>query len=69
MRTHGNSCEADTGHDYDCGTATQLAKLTAFAEAVRDEFTCTVDRDHPATEDHVQDCWHHAACEALEPPK
>lgn len=66
---HADWCEGDTGHDYDCGTATKLAKLTAFAEAVRDEFKCTEDGDQPRTADHLSGCWHCVALDALETPR
>jgi hypothetical protein len=68
MKSHADWCEADTGHDLDCSTATRLARLTAFAEAVRDEFACTIDRDNPRSDDHVDDCLYCYAVQSLEPP-
>lgn len=68
-RSHSPTCEADGAHDGDCATATELARLRAFAEAVRDEIGCS-DDNRPAyyaeAEDHVDDCWHCAALQALE---
>jgi hypothetical protein len=65
---HSSFCQADTGHTLDCATATELARLRAFAEAVRDEWQCTlageVVEEMPA--DHVDDCWHCYATQALE---
>jgi hypothetical protein len=61
--THSTSCEADTGHALDCATATELARLRAFAEQVRDEFSC-VGLMPDGT--HVDDCWHCGAAQALE---
>jgi hypothetical protein len=69
VKTHADFCEAETDHECDCATATELARLRSFAQAVRDEFTCNVDRDHPRTEEHVDDCLHCAAVEALESPR
>ena len=63
---HVDTCEADLGHTGDCATATELAKLRAFAEAVRDEWECFLADDTPVPDDHVDDCWHHAALQALE---
>lgn len=59
---HADWCEADSGHLYYCGTATEMARLRAFAESMRDEFTC----DEPADECDPDDCLHHAALAALE---
>jgi hypothetical protein len=65
--THVGECEAEPGHALDCATATRLARLTAFAEAVRDEIDCVGhDGDEEGTE-HVDDCWHCGAEQALEP--
>jgi hypothetical protein len=65
-REHEPFCDADGAHPGDCKTAVRLARLTAFAEAVRDEVECT-DEDGcaAAREDHVDDCWHCYAEQAL----
>ena len=70
MRTHPDWCEGAPDHDDACATATELARLRAFAEIVRDEFHCsTPDVPEDALpEDHVDDCWHHLALQALENP-
>jgi hypothetical protein len=69
--THTDSCEAEPGHPWDCATATELCRLRAFAEAVRDEFMCgaesTPEGDIPP--DHVDDCWRCYAVQALERAK
>lgn len=64
---HEPWCEGDGAHPGDCKTATRLARLTAFAEAVRDEFECSGELpEFPATiENHVGDCWHCYAERAL----
>jgi hypothetical protein len=65
-RHHADTCEAEADHDDSCQTATELARLRAFAEAVRDEFRCDIEGcggDEP--EDHVDDCWSCAAAQAL----
>lgn len=70
--THSSFCEADTGHALDCATATELAKLRAFAEAVRDEFDCETDKyvsGDPGGCGDVDDCWHCYAAAVLEPAK
>jgi hypothetical protein len=64
-RQHADWCEADTGHEYDCSTATRLFRLTALAEAVRDELTCNSKEDAVLCGD-VDDCWHCFARQALE---
>jgi hypothetical protein len=64
--THSSFCQADTGHTLDCATATELARLRAFAETVAEEFACFLPEDTPAPDDHLDDCWHHAALQALE---
>jgi hypothetical protein len=66
-RHHADTCEAEADHDDSCGTATELARLRAFAEAVRDEFPCFDDGDPAlvAKDDHVDDCWHCYALQAL----
>lgn len=71
MRTHADWCEADHNHLHDCEIATELARLRAFAEAVRDEFTCTTpDAEEDAlSEEHNEECWHHAALAALGRPR
>ena len=65
-RTHADTCEAEADHDASCGTATELARLRAFAEALRDEIECIGhDGDEEGTE-HADDCWHCGAVRALE---
>ncbi|TAL08248.1 MAG: hypothetical protein EPO02_13370 [Nitrospirae bacterium] len=64
---HEEWCEAEQGHEHDCKTATQMARLRALAESLQAEFTCHVEVEDQS-EDHVDDCWHCAATEALEPP-
>lgn len=73
-RHHADTCEADTGHDNDCGTASELARLRAFAEAVRDDVGCAghipvvTDDDEAMAQqlaDHLADCLHCAALQAL----
>jgi hypothetical protein len=69
--THADNCQADTGHTLDCATATELAKLRAFAEAVRDEWECpektpSDGEDYPDGCGDVDDCWHCYAAQALE---
>lgn len=66
-RSHEPWCEGDGAHPGDCKSATRLARLTAFAESVRDEFECT-DHDDVDREAHVDDCWHCYAQQALEKP-
>lgn len=69
MTRHADYCEAERDHDHSCGTATELARLRAFAEAVRDEIACIGhDGDEEGTE-HVDDCWHCGAEAALETPR
>jgi hypothetical protein len=64
--THSSFCQADTGHTLDCATASELARLRAFAEAVRDEWQCNWADDEPRPDDHIDDCWHCYAAQALE---
>jgi uncharacterized membrane protein len=64
---HAGFCEAEQGHAQDCATATRLARLQAFAEAVRDEFQCTAQQDDLDDATHLTDCWQCAALQALEP--
>lgn len=73
--THSPTCEADGAHDGDCATATELGRLRAFAEAVRDEVACSGftpapgdDRESAALahDQHLDDCLHCAALQALE---
>jgi hypothetical protein len=64
-------CEAEADHPHDCSLATELARLRAFAEAVREEFECTSPGPLPdhitdSMADHVDDCLHCAATQALE---
>lgn len=64
-REHTEDCEAETDHPLDCATAaTRLAKLTALAQAVRDEVEC------PSCGgcDDLSPCLHCAAERALEVP-
>jgi nucleoside-diphosphate-sugar epimerase len=68
MSSHAEWCEAESDHAYNCATATELARLRSFAEAVRDEFECDAPEAEVADPDHVQDCWHHAAADALRKP-
>jgi hypothetical protein len=63
---HTDSCEAEPGHTGDCATATELARLRAFAEAVRDEWDCFLPEGAAVPEDHTDDCWRCAAEQALE---
>jgi hypothetical protein len=79
-RVHTIACDADGPHaPLDCATASELARLRAFAEAVRDEFTCLgapvgptddVPLSNEVIDDlqaaHRDDCWHCAAEQALE---
>lgn len=73
-RHHADTCEADTGHDNDCGTATELVRLRAFAEAVRDDVGCAGYDDYGNQNEvvqadllaaHLDDCLHCAALQAL----
>lgn len=77
---HADYCEAEPGHALDCATATRLARLTAFAEAVRDEIHCdglpivlagAEGLNDQARADleaaHRDDCFHCYALQALEP--
>jgi hypothetical protein len=69
---HQDFCEAEVGHDYDCVTATRLARLRAFAEDVQAELACTAPdatADEKLTDEHLTDCWHCAAGRALERPR
>jgi hypothetical protein len=81
-RAHTDWCEAEADHPHDCATATQLARLRAFAEAVRDEVHCNGlpvvtggivglgEQDRADLEAaHRDDCFHCAAVQALEPPR
>jgi hypothetical protein len=68
-RVHADWCDAEVTHDGGCGAATQLAQLVAFAQTVRDEFTCTepdADSKRRYSEDHLSDCWSCQAEHALE---
>jgi hypothetical protein len=71
-RAHAAMCEAEADHPHDCSLATELARLRAFAEAVRDDFSCMVKDaardDAPDAEGcgDVDDCWHCYAVQALE---
>lgn len=67
---HEPWCDADGAHAGDCRTAVRLARLQAFAEAVRDEFHCTAAGGDASRFDdgHVDDCWHCYAEQALEAP-
>jgi hypothetical protein len=69
MTAHMDWCEADTGHDYGCATATELAKLRAFAQAVRDEIECIGHGGDEEGTEHADDCWHCGAADALEVPR
>jgi hypothetical protein len=60
-RHHADTCEAEADHDYDCGTMTELARLRAFAEMIRDEIGCVCRHQQDA-----DDCFHCAAEQALE---
>jgi hypothetical protein len=60
---HADTCEAEADHPHDCATASELARLRAFAEAVRDEVACS---GPDLRADHVDDCLHCAAVQALE---
>lgn len=63
---HADWCEAERDHVGSCATATELGRLRAFAEAVRDEWECYRDSDElPLPDDHVDDCWHCDALQAL----
>lgn len=77
-RHHADTCEAKSDHDHDCGTATDLVRLRAFAEMVRDEVHCdgfpTVlagaeemgdELRADALAAHRDDCFHCAALMAL----
>jgi hypothetical protein len=64
-RRHAAWCEAEAGHDHDCAPATELARLRAFATAVRDEFVCVLEGEE-RPEDHVDDCWRCYAEQAME---
>jgi hypothetical protein len=66
-RLHNDTCEAEVGHLNDCATATELARLRAFAEAVRDDFDCMAKDDAPDAEGcgDVDACWHCYALQAL----
>jgi hypothetical protein len=72
-RRHAYGCEAERDHRHDCATATALLRLHSFAQTVLDEFECTLERHMLEGEklpaDHVDDCWHCAARQALEPMK
>jgi hypothetical protein len=72
-RLHADTCEAEADHPHDCAAATELARLRAFAEAVRDEFACIgrgkaecIGLDGDEGSGHVDDCWHCGAEQALE---
>lgn len=61
---HADFCEAEFPHDLDdCAMATELARLRAFAEGMREEFPCTLESVDAV--DHADDCVHCAATEAL----
>ena len=67
MTRHTLACDHDGAHPgLDCATATELARLRAFAEAVRDEFTCLGPLEARVADDHTDDCLHCAAEQALE---
>jgi hypothetical protein len=59
-------CEAEADHPHDCSLATELARLRAFAEAVREEFLCTASADDLDDAAHLTDCWRCYAVQALE---
>lgn len=63
---HAPYCEAESDHKLDCATATELARLRAFAEAVRDSVGCTEPANEPVPVDHYDACLHCAAEQALE---
>jgi hypothetical protein len=67
---HEEWCEADTGKtiDHDCAITTRLARLTALAEAVRDEFKCPSKPSEGGAVlcGDVDDCWACFARQALE---
>jgi hypothetical protein len=63
---HADTCEAEADHPHDCATATELGRLRAFAEAVREEFECVDDNNDALPENHVDDCLHCYAVQALE---
>jgi hypothetical protein len=78
-RPHAAICEAEADHRHDCATATELGRLRAFAEAVREEVHCDglpmvlggieglgeeARADLEAA--HRDDCFHCAATKALE---
>lgn len=65
-RTHAAMCEAEADHPHDCSLATELARLRAFAEAVRDEVQCVGMEGHLDDGQHLTDCLHCAAAKALE---
>ena len=64
-RRHLDACEAEADHPLDCATATELARLRAFAEAIRDEVFATCPHGGHGCGD-VDDCWHCYATQALE---
>lgn len=64
-RHHADTCEAEVDHDDSCATASEIARLRAFAEAVRDEFSCMSSPERHGPDD----CWHCAAVQALEGPR
>jgi hypothetical protein len=67
--THADYCEAEQGHAHDCATATELARLRAFAEALADEIECVGhDGDEEGIE-HDDACWHCGAERAMEDPR
>jgi len=68
MSSHAEWCEAESDHPYNCATATELARLRSFVEAVRDEFECGASDAQMARPEHVDDCWHHGALDALRKP-
>lgn len=61
---HSDTCEAEADHPLDCGTASELGRLRAFAEQMHAEFPCTLES--VTADDHVDDCVHCAALAALE---
>jgi hypothetical protein len=81
--THSPTCEAEADHPGECATATELGRLRAFAEMIRDEVHCDglpqvlggiVERlGDEARADleaaHRDDCFHCAALQALEPAR
>lgn len=65
MKQHTPWCEAEGDHDHDCAAATELTRLRAFTEAVRETFACTAQGEDKR-DDHVDDCFHCYADQALE---